>query len=111
MGWFTAGGRDVAAATRGLVIQRVLVDGWSPAQAAASFGLGERQVAHWVAAYRRRGMKSLRERGGTDWALRRWVWRLQAMIEQRAASPAAQPVQREPTPFVRLRRSDRGTRR
>ena len=111
MGWFSAKGRNVTAAARGLVIQRVLVDRWSPARAAAAFGLGERQVAQWVAAYRRRGMESLRDRSGSgDWAPRRWVSRLQAMIEQRVA-PSVAADQRQPTPFTRLRHSDRSTRR
>ena len=35
----------IAAAQRGQIVQRVLVDGWSTAQAAATFGLQERRVA------------------------------------------------------------------
>ena len=53
--------RDLAAAQRGLIIQRVLVEGQSLAQAGAPFGVDERQVACWIAAYQRHGMASLRE--------------------------------------------------
>jgi len=53
----------IAAAQRGQIVQRVLVDGWSTAQAAATFGLQERRVARWVADYRRDGMASRRLRG------------------------------------------------
>jgi transposase len=47
-------------ARRALVIQRVLVDGWTSAEAATAFDVSERQVDVWVADYRRHGMKSLR---------------------------------------------------
>lgn len=50
-----------AAAQRGLMVQRVLVDGWSAAAVAASHGVDERQVAALVAAYRRHGMAVLRD--------------------------------------------------
>ena len=43
------------AAQRGQIVQRVLVDGWSAAQAAAAFGVSEWRVVQWVAAYRRHG--------------------------------------------------------
>ena len=49
------------AAQRGQIVQRVLVDGWSAAQAAAAFGVSEWRVVQWVAAYRRHGMASLRD--------------------------------------------------
>ena len=45
----------LAPAQRGQIIQRVLADGWSPARAAQEFAVTERQVARWVAAYRRMG--------------------------------------------------------
>ena len=51
---------NMAAAQRGVIVQRVLVDGWSPAAVAASYHLDERQVTALVAAYRRRGMAALR---------------------------------------------------
>jgi hypothetical protein len=66
----------IAAAQRGQIVQRVLVDGWSPAQAAAAFGHSERRVARWVADYRRHGMASLREDAAAEHCLLRWVHRL-----------------------------------
>ena len=45
---------------RALIVQRVLVDGWTSAKVAATFGVLERQVDAWVADYRRYGMASLR---------------------------------------------------
>jgi hypothetical protein len=41
-------------------VQRVLVDGWTSAKAAATFDVSERLVDIWVAEYRRHGMTSLR---------------------------------------------------
>jgi transposase-like protein len=54
--------RPITAAQRGQIIQRVIVDGWSSARAAAVFGVRERLVAAWVADYRRYGMASLRRK-------------------------------------------------
>jgi len=70
----------ITAAQRGQTIQRVLVDGWSAAQAAAAVGVGvgERQVVRWVAAYKRQGMGSLRGDSATESAPQRWVRRLRA---------------------------------
>jgi transposase-like protein len=45
---------------KGQIIQRVLVDRWSIAAAAAAFNIEKRFVAAWVADYRRHGMASLR---------------------------------------------------
>ncbi|MGD9616571.1 MAG: leucine zipper domain-containing protein [Alphaproteobacteria bacterium] len=64
---------DLAAATRGLIVQRVLVDGWTAAEAGAPFGVDEQSVARWVASYRRRGMAALREDEAVDSAPRRWL--------------------------------------
>lgn len=50
----------ITATQRAQLIQRVLVDGWSPAEVARSCGFEERQIARWVADYRHRGMASLR---------------------------------------------------
>jgi transposase-like protein len=47
-------------AQRGQIIQRVIVDGWTSAEAAATVGVPERLVDAWVADYRRHGMASLR---------------------------------------------------
>jgi hypothetical protein len=52
------------AAQRGLVVQRVIVGGWTVAASAAAAGLPERLVAAWVADFRRHGMASLRCRPG-----------------------------------------------
>ena len=52
--------RTITVARRALIIQRVLVDGWTSARAAAAFGVEEYLVDLWVADYRRSGMKSLR---------------------------------------------------
>jgi hypothetical protein len=63
--------RSLSPAKRGQIIQRVLVDGWPPRRAGAPFGVTERQVIRWVAAYRRDGMASLRDgagaAGGKPW--------------------------------------------
>ena len=47
-------------AQRGQIIQRVIVDGWTCAEAAAAAGIPEQLVDAWVAAFRRHGMGSLR---------------------------------------------------
>jgi len=70
----------IAAAQRGQIIQRVLVDGWSTAQAAAVFGLQERRIARWVADYRRHGMASLREDDAGERLLQRWIRRLRGAV-------------------------------
>ena len=51
-------------ARRALIVQRVLVDGWSTAKAASAFGVSKRLVDVWVADYRRHGMMSLRRSAG-----------------------------------------------
>jgi hypothetical protein len=53
--------RTITTAQRALLIQRVIVDEWTIAKAAATFGVPERRVAAWVADYRRHGMASLRD--------------------------------------------------
>jgi transposase-like protein len=52
--------RGMTVARRALIVQHVLVDGWTSAEAAAAFGVSERQVSVWVADFRRSGMTSLR---------------------------------------------------
>lgn len=59
---------SLTSAQRGQIVQRVIVDGWSSAEAASAFGIRERLVAAWVADYRRYGMASLRERPGNSMA-------------------------------------------
>ncbi|HEX5452244.1 MAG TPA: helix-turn-helix domain-containing protein [Stellaceae bacterium] len=65
---------EISPARRGQIVQRVLVEGWSPARAGAAFGIAERQVHRWVAAYRRFGMASLRGEGAVDYSASGW-WR------------------------------------
>jgi hypothetical protein len=52
--------RAITVVRRALIIQRVIVDGWSSAEAAATFGVSEQLVCIWVADYQRYGMASLR---------------------------------------------------
>src|ERR1700730_12237224 len=54
------GSHTITVPRRALIVQRVLVDGWTSAKVAATFGVLERQVDAWVADYRRHGMTSLR---------------------------------------------------
>ena len=70
----------VAPPRRGQIVQRVLVDGWSAAQAADAFGVRERQVVRWVAAYRRDGMASLRDAAAAEPMPRAWVMRAQRWL-------------------------------
>ena len=72
--------RDVTAAQRGQIIQHVMVDGWSPAETAAAYGVAERQVERWVDAYRRYGMASLRDGAAADRPAWRWLRTLTARI-------------------------------
>ena len=60
--------RAITTARRALIVQRVLVDGWSSAEAAAAFGVSQRLVDVWVADYRRHGMTSLRRQAGDSLA-------------------------------------------
>lgn len=53
--------RVITTAKRALIIQRVIVDGWTIDTAAAYFDMPERLIAAWVADYRRHGMASLRD--------------------------------------------------
>lgn len=101
--------RDNAAAQRRQIIQRVLVDGWSVAQAAAAFGLQERLVSRWLADYRRRGMASLRDDAASEGALRRVVGSLRLVAVRLLGRRGARQV--EPTPCVELRRADDGRHR
>ena len=59
----------MTAPRRALIVQRVLVDGWTSAEAAAAFGVSERQVDVWVADFRRSGMTSLRRAPGKTFAV------------------------------------------
>jgi transposase-like protein len=61
--------RTITVARRALIVQRVLVDGWTSAEAAAAFGVSQRQVDVWVADFRRSGMTSLRRAPGKTFAV------------------------------------------
>ena len=56
--------RTITVARRAVIVQRILVDGWTSAKAAATFGVSQRLVDVWVADYRRHGMASLRRAAG-----------------------------------------------
>jgi hypothetical protein len=105
MGRLAPNTRDIAAVRRGLIIQRVLVDGWSPAEAAAFLGVGEQQVARWVAAYRRDGMASLRSKAASRQSPRRWVRRLRMIAARVVTGLRGRLADPEPAPCVILRRS------
>jgi transposase-like protein len=51
---------SISIAQRAQIIQRVLVDGWTTAQVAATFDVSKRLLDSWVADFRRNGMASLR---------------------------------------------------
>jgi len=106
MGRIETNARDIAAVQRGQVIQRILVDGWSPAQAAAFLGVEERQVDRWVAAYRRDGMASLRCDPASERAPARWARRLRAVMARVFAGLRAGDRHPEPAPCIELRRRD-----
>jgi transposase-like protein len=78
--------RDITPARRGQIVQQVIVDGWSPTQAAALYGIEERHVARWVDAYRRYGMASLREDTAAMGPGRRWRSRLRALVARITAA-------------------------
>ena len=95
----------IAAAQRGQIIQRVLVDGWSAAQAAAAFGLQERRVARWVADYRRHGMASLREDEAAERGYLRWLRRIYNAVSRCVGGLRRGFGLVEPAPCIELRRT------
>lgn len=99
MGSLAASSENRAAAVRGQIVQRVLVDGWSPAQAAAVFGVGERDILRWLAAYRRHGMASLRGETAQRAPLR-WLRRLRLALHRLATARPAERASAELAPFV-----------
>ena len=109
MGRRAAISENTGAATRGQIVQRILVDGWSVAQTAAVFEVGERQVVRWVAAYRRHGMASLRDDVAAQAAPRRWFRQLVLALRRLTAGRSDAPPAAELAPFVPAR--DRGARR
>ena len=101
----SAKGREIAAAQRGQIIQLVLVDGWSAAQAAETFDLQERQVARWVADYRRHGMASLREDYATESLQHRWLRALRGWLLRCFGGFRRVVGRSEPAPCIVLRRT------
>jgi len=95
----------IAAAQRGQIVQRVLVDGWSTAQAAATFGLQERRIARWVADYRRHGMASLREDAAAEGLLQRWFRRVRSAFSRCYGGLRRGFGLVEPAPCIELRRT------
>src|SRR3954462_6452529 len=76
----SATSRSISVTQRAQITQRILVDGWTPAQAARFYGVEERRIARWVADYRRRGMASLRTDVVDERFYRRWAGRARAML-------------------------------
>ena len=74
----------MTAARRALIVQRVLVNGWTSAEAAAAFDVSERQVDMWVADFRRSGMASLH--GAPCKTLAARIVRLTVLLPLRAIS-------------------------
>ena len=97
---------EIAAVKRAQIIQRVLVDGWSPAMAAAVFELPERRIARWVNEYKRRGMASLRDDDLGERLFRRWMHSLAAAVSRCYAGLRRGFGLFEPAPCVVLRRTD-----
>jgi len=101
--------RTLTPAERGQIVQRVIVDGWTSAQAAGAAAVPERLVDAWVADYRRYGMASLRHAPSKTIAAE--VVRLRLLQPVRAvfrgiSSGARQLLVRErPVPPSPLRRS------
>lgn len=91
--------RIITQVQQGQIIQRVLVDGWSPAEAAAAFDLEARLVKTWVADYRRHGMASLYRPPSRSLATeifrRRLAWPLSAGL-RRVAGTLRRVFVREP---------------
>jgi hypothetical protein len=98
-------GREIAAAQRGQIIQRVLVDGWSAAQAAEAFDIQERQVMRWVADYRRHGMASLHQDYATESPRHRWIRGLCGALLRCFGGLRRIGNRTEPAPCIVLRRT------
>jgi hypothetical protein len=94
----------ITIAQRGGIIQRVIVDGWTSAEAAAAFGVPKRLVDVWVADFRKNGMASLRQEPGQTIAAElvqlmlsrpvRAIWRKISVGLRRSFvnEPAVQPL-------------------
>ncbi len=97
---------EVAAVKRAQIIQRVLVDGWNPAQTAAVFAVPERRIARWVEDYRRRGMASLRDEVPGERVHQRWLHALTGAVSRCYAGLRRGFGLVEPAPCVVLRRTE-----
>jgi hypothetical protein len=98
--------REIGTTQRGHLIQRILVDGWTPAEAALLIGVEERRVRRWLADYRRHGMASLRGDLATDNLPRRWAAWLRARLSRLLRLPTMtqrEPRHGTPAPCVILR--------
>jgi len=93
--------RTIPVARRALIIQRVLVDGWTSAEAAGVFGISERQVDIWVAEFRRDGMRSLRRSSGKVLpveSIHIAIWRPVRGLASRIANGLRRLFLRDPVP-------------
>ncbi|MBV9829688.1 MAG: helix-turn-helix domain-containing protein [Alphaproteobacteria bacterium] len=97
--------REISAATRGQIIQRVLVDGWSPSHAAQFLGIDERRVKRWVRQFRRQGMASLRGDLAAEKLPRRWVAWLRSRAARLVAGLRSEARKPQPASCVVLRRT------
>ncbi|HEV2303385.1 MAG TPA: helix-turn-helix domain-containing protein [Stellaceae bacterium] len=98
------GGDIPGPVRRGQIVQRVIVDGWTTREAAGAFGLDERLVVRWVAAYRRCGMASLREDASGLYLRQRLAFYFRTIcrgVAQWLGTPSAAP----PATLSPLRRS------
>jgi hypothetical protein len=100
----------ITPAQRGQIIQRILVEGWTSAEAAAVISVPERLVDAWVADYRRYGMASLRyvpRKTVAAEILRLWLGRPVRAVSWAISSLPLRPTVRElpPSPSP-LRRSN-----
>jgi transposase-like protein len=102
-------------AQRGQIVQRVIVDGWTSAEAAATVGVPERLVDVWVADYRRNGMASLRHVPRKTVAaeiLRLWLERPVRVVSRIVSIGLRRPFAREqptsPSSLDRLNNDRRG---
>ena len=103
--------REIAGAQRGQIIQLVLVDGWSAAQAAEAFLIEERQIARWVADYRRHGMASLHADYATESLHHRWIRALRGWLLRCFGGLRRIGSRTEPAPCIVLRRAGDDLRR
>ena len=107
--------RSITVARRALIVQRVLVDGWTSAEAAAAFGVSERQIDVWVADFRRSGMTSLRRVPGKTFvveilrlAIRRPIRGAARRITNRLRRLFPHERRPQPSPLRRLNDDRRG---